>query len=98
MILAICQGGVTSNLISHVSKGDTALSITLTAISGVITAITIPFVLRFSLESFMAEGERVSLPMQKRFSKFLSSQLFPCWLECRLDFCQKVSQIGLKSQ
>ncbi|SVC43509.1 uncharacterized protein METZ01_LOCUS296363, partial [marine metagenome] len=65
MILAICPGGVTSNLISHVSKGDTALSITLTAISGVITVVTIPFILNFSLEHFMAEGERISLPIGK---------------------------------
>lgn len=77
MILAICPGGVTSNLISHVSKGDTALSITLTAISGVITAITIPFVLRFSLEYFMAEEERISLPIAKTILQIFVITIIP---------------------
>lgn len=33
MILAACPGGPTSNLISHISRGKTALSITLAAIT-----------------------------------------------------------------
>ena len=77
MILAICPGGVTSNLISHVSKGDTALSITLTAISGVITVVTIPFILNFSLEHFMAEGERISLPIGKTIIQIFVITVIP---------------------
>ena len=45
MIIAACPGGVTSNLITHVSRGDTALSITLTAITSFITVLTIPLIL-----------------------------------------------------
>ena len=32
MLLAACPGGPTSNLISHLSRGDTAFSVTLTAV------------------------------------------------------------------
>ncbi|MCG8699178.1 MAG: bile acid:sodium symporter, partial [Bacteroidales bacterium] len=42
MILAACPGGQTSNLITHLAKGDTALSVSLTAIGSFITIITIP--------------------------------------------------------
>ncbi len=47
MILAACPGGPTSNLITHLAKGDTALSVTLTAISSFITILTIPFIVNF---------------------------------------------------
>ena len=61
MILAACPGGATSNLISHLAKGDTALSITLTAISSLVTVITIPFIVNFAIVEFMPAGEAVQL-------------------------------------
>jgi len=63
MVLAACPGGPTSNLISHISKGDTALSITLTAISSLIAVITIPLVINLSLAHFLQQGEYVPLPV-----------------------------------
>lgn len=56
MILAVCPGGATSNLITHLAKGDSALSITLTAFSSLITVFTIPFLVNFSIQYFMPEG------------------------------------------
>ncbi len=61
MILAACPGGATSNLITHRAKGDSALSITLTAFSSLITVITIPFLVNFSLGHFMDQGEELKL-------------------------------------
>lgn len=57
MILAACPGGATSNLITHLAKGDSALSITLTAFSSLITVLTIPFVVNFAIQYFMPGGE-----------------------------------------
>lgn len=57
MILAACPGGATSNLITHLAKGDSALSITLTAFSSLITVVTIPFVVNFAIQYFMPGGE-----------------------------------------
>jgi len=37
ILLAACPGGPTSNLITHLAKGDTALSVSLTAVSSMIT-------------------------------------------------------------
>ena len=56
MILAVCPGGATSNLITHLAKGDSALSITLTAFSSMITVFTIPFLVNFSIQYFMPGG------------------------------------------
>ena len=61
MILAACPGGATSNLISHLAKGDTALSVTLTAFSSLITVISIPFIVNFAIVQFMPAGEAQQL-------------------------------------
>jgi BASS family bile acid:Na+ symporter len=61
MILAACPGGPTSNLITHLAKGDTALSVTLTALSSFITILTIPFIVNFALIHFLDEGQIVRL-------------------------------------
>ena len=90
MILAICPGGVTSNLISHVSKGDTALSITLTAISGVITVVTIPFILNFSLEHFMAGREKISLPIGKTIIQIFVITVIPVLMGMSIRFFAEI--------
>ena len=61
MILAACPGGPTSNLIAHLAKGDTALSVTLTALSSFITILTIPFIVNFALVHFLEEGQMIRL-------------------------------------
>jgi BASS family bile acid:Na+ symporter len=63
MILASCPAGPTSNLITHLSKGDTALAITLTIFSSLITVFTIPFVVNFAITYFMPDGKEQILPI-----------------------------------
>ena len=53
MILASCPGGVTSNIITKLAKGDTALSISYTAIVSIITIVTLPLITGFSMNHFM---------------------------------------------
>lgn len=63
MILSACPGGATSNLISNLANGDTALSITLTAFSSVFTFITVPIIINFALIRFMPNGQALQLGM-----------------------------------
>lgn len=65
MLLAASPGGATANLYSHLSDGDVALNITLTAVNSVLTLFTLPLVVNFSLDYFMTTDQYV--PMQ--FSK-----------------------------
>lgn len=53
MILACCPGGVTSNMITKLARGDAALSISYTAIMSIATVITLPFITGFSMQYFM---------------------------------------------
>jgi len=50
MIIAAAPGGVTSNLLTSIAKGDVALSISLTAIISLLCVITIPFIVLTSVE------------------------------------------------
>ncbi len=70
MLLAASPGGVTANLYSHLSNGDVALNITLTAINSVLAIITQPIIVNLSMVHFMGEGQVIPL----QFSKVL--QLF----------------------
>lgn len=65
IIIAACPGGVTSNLMTHLGKGDTALSISLTAVLSVVSVFTIPFIVNFGYSSFMEAGNTSALPIAK---------------------------------
>jgi bile acid:Na+ symporter, BASS family len=67
MLLSASPGGATANLYSHLSHGDVALNISLTAINSVLTLFTLPLIVNFSLSYFMASDQYV--PMQ--FSKII---------------------------
>ncbi|MBC8256984.1 MAG: bile acid:sodium symporter family protein [Candidatus Marinimicrobia bacterium] len=53
MILACCPGGVTSNMITKLAKGDTALSISYTAVMSIATVFTLPIITGLSIVHFM---------------------------------------------
>ena len=56
VILGASPGGVMANMLTHLARGDTALSITLTAISSAAAVITVPLYLELATTHFGAEG------------------------------------------
>ena len=65
MILAACPGGVSSGLLTHLARGDTALSISLTAVTSVAAVITVPFVVDLAMARFMHSAAGVEFPLLK---------------------------------
>ena len=57
VLLGASPGGTTANLLTHVARGDTALSITMTAISSVAAVITVPLYLGIAINHFGANFE-----------------------------------------
>ena len=55
MILACCPGGGTSNILTKLAKGDTALSISYTAVISVISVFSLPLIVGLSMSYFMGE-------------------------------------------
>ena len=53
MILACCPGGVTSNIITKLAKGDTALTISYTAVVSIASVISLTLIVGFSMQHFL---------------------------------------------
>lgn len=70
MLLAASPGGATANLFSHLAKGDVALNITLTAINSIITLITLPLIVNYSIDYFMQSGQVVPMQFKKIIEVF----------------------------
>lgn len=77
MLLVLCPGGTTSNMFSHLAKGDVALSVTMTAVASLITVFSIPVVLNFSLQYFMGEGNQFQLPIMTTMLSLMKLTIVP---------------------
>ena len=63
VLMGAAPGGATANLMTHLAKGDTALSVTMTAISSLAAVVTVPLYLGLSIDYFDAGlGDDVSMP------------------------------------
>lgn len=70
MLLSASPGGPTANLYSHLSKGDVALNITLTAVNSLLTLFTLPFIVNLSIDYFMESGQVVPMQFKKIIEVF----------------------------
>lgn len=77
IILAACPGGPTSNLITHLAKGDTALSVSLTAVSSFITVFTIPFIVNLGLVMVMGKETAFQLEVLKTIGQIFIIVIIP---------------------
>ncbi|MEM8504403.1 MAG: bile acid:sodium symporter family protein [Cyanobacteria bacterium P01_D01_bin.1] len=77
MILAACPGGPTSNMLTYLADGNVALSVTLTAISSLITVFTIPIVVNLASQQFAGEGVSLQLPFLETVIQIAVITLIP---------------------
>ena len=84
MIIAACPGGATSNLVTYLLKGNVALSISMTALNSLITLITIPLVVYFSLHFFMHEQASIRLNVADTVLKVFLITLVPAFVGTRI--------------
>ena len=78
MILSLCPGGPTSNLITQVARGNIGLSVTLTALASLITVFTIPIILSEAITYFTGETDVViELPIVQTMLQILLITVIP---------------------
>ncbi|RPG58325.1 MAG: bile acid:sodium symporter family protein, partial [Flavobacteriaceae bacterium TMED81] len=78
MILSVCPGGPTSNLITQVSRGNIGLSVTLTALASLITVFTIPILLSKAIAYFTGDTDVViQLPILETMLQILVITVIP---------------------
>lgn len=61
ILVAICPGGATSNLLNYLLNGNLALCVSLTAINSFITQFTIPLLMNISLWLFLSSSAHIHL-------------------------------------
>ena len=74
VLVGTCPGGTSSNVITFMSKGDLALSVTMTSVSTVISPIMTP------LLTYLIIGQRVSFDPVGMFISILQIVIFPICL------------------
>lgn len=82
VLIACCPGGSSSNIFSYIAKGDVALSVSMTAISSIVTLVTLPVIMSvcvFVLNSNGVQSEfgTVQLPVGKLLIQNVVLMLFP---------------------
>lgn len=77
VILAASPGGPTSNLLTFLAAGDVALSITLTAISSVVTVFTLPLIINVAMGVFLGSASVVQLPLLETILQIFVITILP---------------------
>ena len=62
VLIACCPGGSSSNVFSMLAKGDVALSVTLTAVSSIITLFTLPAIMELTSQ-FVSQNTGIAIEL-----------------------------------
>jgi len=79
-ILALCPGGTTSNLYSYLCKADVGLSVSLTALVGLVTPFTLPLLAAWAIEFYLGSNTAFSLPLLKTWLTLMIVSVLPVFL------------------
>lgn len=90
VLIACCPGGSSSNVFSKLAGGDVALSVTLTAISSVITLFTIPFIMSWAT-NLIGESVGITLPVGNLIKQNLVLMLLPVLLGIGMHYAWPVA-------
>ena len=85
VLIACCPGGSSSNVFSKLAGGDVALSVTLTAISSIITLFTIPVIMGLATR-LVGESVGITLPVGNLIRQNLLLMLLPVLLGIGLHY------------
>ena len=103
VLLGASPGGTMANLLTHLARGDTALSISITGISSVASVITVPLFLTLAIDHFGASGFDDDVNMLGVALRALLITVIPLtigmwlrthraeWVERRRDLFQRIA-------
>lgn len=97
VLVASCPGGSSSNVFSMLAKGDVALSVSLTAVSSIVTLFTLPLIMQLATAS-VGEATGISLPIGNLLVQNLLTMLLPIVLgivlrRFRPSIAQKIDKL-----
>jgi bile acid:Na+ symporter, BASS family len=77
VLLAASPGGPMSNSLVYIARARTELSITLTAISGIIALVTTPLIATLGISLFAGNDASISLPIPQTIAQIVALILVP---------------------
>lgn len=77
VLLGASPGGTMANLLTHLARGDTALSVTVTAISSVCALLTVPLYLGVAIDHFSASALSAEYSMAPVVAKVFAITIVP---------------------
>jgi BASS family bile acid:Na+ symporter len=77
IIVSACPGGVTSNLVNYIIRGNVALCVSITVVNGILTLITIPLIVRLALRIYMGQDTEIVLPVLDTITKIFIITVIP---------------------
>ena len=86
LILAACPGGATSNVISYLAGGDSALSISMTAVVSLLMPFILPISLAYQLSWLGGDPLGIQLPIVKTIMQLLLVTVAPVLLAMALRY------------
>ncbi len=97
MLIACCPGGSSSNVFSLLAKGDVALSVSLTALSSVITLFTLPLIMNF-VTDYIGQSIGITLPVKNLLIQNLLLMFLPIIIGIVLNYkkntlAQKIEKV-----
>jgi BASS family bile acid:Na+ symporter len=96
VLLGASPGGTLANLLTHLARGDTALSISMTALSSVAAVITVPLYLKLAVSHFGASELDTQVGVIGVVARVLFITVIPLafgmWLRARRP--QRVAELG----
>lgn len=97
VLIACCPGGSSSNVFSMLARGDVALSVSLTAVSSIVTLITVPIILQW-VTATVGSSVGIHLPVGNLLAQNLVTMLLPIILgiglrKWRKSLAEKIAQV-----
>jgi BASS family bile acid:Na+ symporter len=77
LLLSLCPGGITSNLVAKLAKADEALSVSLTVISSLIGVFSVPLLFNVLVTSVGVEATQFVLPLLDTIKRIFTLTLLP---------------------
>lgn len=95
-LIALCPGGATSNLFSLIARGDTALSVTLTGVTSLLTPITLPLLFIAYLQVHPVDAPLFHLPLAPTVQQLALVTLVPVTLGMLIRFWFPVGALAIQ--
>ena len=96
VLLAACPGGPLSNTFVYLGRGRVDLSVSLTAVNGVLALITTPLIASIGIAVFAGENTDIKLPLGKTILQVFMIAILPVMLGMLVNY--KFPKFAMDSQ